>query len=269
MDIQSLATYVHPLQAPLIGSFISLMILESAHCGFMISFNNSYLIDGFGDLLTLAVISWDFVIDCEIGFVLILIVNLFFIWRVWVFSKKIWPVCILVFLVIARYALSSVPTWLAFHFDNWSIFKDHAYVPLTVSMGIAALGDTLIASTLAYYLHFKRTQSSTRLITRLLAYVVATGALTRFFPISLASITNLTSDLSILSIAELISITASPNSLLYVPFALVQVKVYANSALLSLNLRQYQRKPRHDLTLPLGESNSTPDHSKTSLTAMF
>ncbi|KAL4076708.1 hypothetical protein V8B97DRAFT_2022007 [Scleroderma yunnanense] len=236
MDIQSLATYVHPLQAPLIGSFISLIfygvscvqtffyfqtypddhillkILESAHCGFMISFNNSYLIDGFGDLLTLAVISW--------YFVLILIVNLFFIWRVWVFSKKIWPVCIL--------------------------------VPLTVSMGIAALGDTLMASTLAYYLHFKRTQSSTRLITRLLAYVVATGALT-----------------SILSIAELISITASPNSLLYVPFALVQVKVYANSALLSLNLRQYQRKPRHDLTLPLGESNSTPDHSKTSLTAMF
>ncbi|KAL4064289.1 hypothetical protein V8B97DRAFT_1319017 [Scleroderma yunnanense] len=105
-------------------------------------------------------------------------------------------------------------------------------------MGLAALEDTAIASTLACYLYSKRTPSSTQLITRLLVYVVGTGALTSMF-----------------SIIELISILASPNTLLYIPFALIQVKLYANSALLSLNLRQYQRG-KHVVT-SLGECNIT------------
>ncbi|KAL4071802.1 hypothetical protein J3A83DRAFT_2913375 [Scleroderma citrinum] len=284
MDTQSLAPYVYPLQAPFIGAFISLIfygvscvqtffyfqtypddhvslkclvaviwILETAHSGFAISWNNHYLIDRFGEIDALDLIAWDFVVDCEIGFFITLLVNLLFIWRVWAFSKKVWPVCILLFLEISRYIMSTVTTSLAFHvYVNWGTFKDHAYVALAVTMGVAALADSLIASILAYYLHSKRTQRSTRLITHLLAYIVGTGALT-----------------SILSILQLITITTSPNSLLFVPFSLIQIKIYANAALLSLNLRQYQRKPRHSVTFPNFDSDSTPDNSNTSLTPKF
>ncbi|KAL4071804.1 hypothetical protein J3A83DRAFT_2911308 [Scleroderma citrinum] len=266
MDIQSIAADVRSLQAPLIGSFISLIfygvscvqtlfyfqtypgdhillkcliaviwILESAHCGFMISFNNSYLIDGFGDLLTPQIIAW-FCSHPRRELILYLAS---------VVSRNVWLVNLLVFIEISRYVLSTASSSLAFHVDvTWKSFKDHAYAPLAVSMGVATLGDTLITLTLAYHLHSKRTQSSTQLVTRLLAYVVGTGALTSMF-----------------SIVKLISILASPNTLLYVLFTLIQVKIYANSILLSLNLRQYQR--RQDVVLSLGVPNITLDDRTT------
>ncbi|KAL4070284.1 hypothetical protein J3A83DRAFT_4241972 [Scleroderma citrinum] len=164
-----------------------------------------------------------------------------------VVSRKVWLVSPLIFLEISRYVLSTASTSLAFHVDvTWKSFKDHAYTPLAISMGVATLGDTLITLTLAYYLHSKRTQSSAQLITRLLAYVVVTGALT-----------------SIFSILKLISILASPNTLTYVLFTLIQVKIYANSVLFSLNLRQYQR--RHDVVLSLGVPNITPGDDRSTL----
>ncbi|KAL4071844.1 hypothetical protein J3A83DRAFT_4236816 [Scleroderma citrinum] len=282
MDIHSPATDTCSLQALLIGSFISLIfygiscvqtffylqtypddhilfkclimiiwVLESAHSGFMISFNNHYLINRFGDFQALEIISWDFVVDLNIGFILVLIVNSFFIWRVWVFSRKVWVVCLLAFLEIARYVLSTTPTSLVFHVDvTWKSFKDHAYVPLAVSMGVATLGDILIASILAYYLHCKCTQCNRQLITQILAYVVGTGALTSAF-----------------SIIKLISILASPNTLLYVSFKLIQVKIYANSVLFSFNLRQYQRKQSG--MFPLGVSNIKPDDGKAFITPIY
>ncbi|KAL4076670.1 hypothetical protein V8B97DRAFT_1479039 [Scleroderma yunnanense] len=255
MDIHSPATDTCSLQALLIGSFISLIfygiscvqtffylqtypddhilfkclimiiwVLESAHSGFMISFNNHYLINRFGDFQALEIISWDFMVDLNIGFILVLIVN-----------SKVWVVCLLAFLEIARYVLSTTPTSLVFHVDvTWKSFKDHAYVPLAVSMGVATLGDILIASILAYYLHCKCTQCNRQLITQILAYVVG---------------------------------TASPNTLLYVSFKLIQVKIYANSVLFSLNLRQYQRKQSG--MFPLGVSNIKPDDGKAFITPIY
>ncbi|KAL4076707.1 hypothetical protein V8B97DRAFT_1915589 [Scleroderma yunnanense] len=243
MDIQSIAADTYPGDhillkcLPFIPSAFHqsltstyLRILESAHCGFMISFNNSYLIDGFGDLLTPQIIAWDFVVDLDIGFVLILAVNSFFIWRVWK--------------CLARQPSGIYRDFsLCFHVDvTWKSFKDHAYAPLAVSMGVATLGDTLITLTLAYHLHSKRTQSSTQLVTRLLAYVVGTEP-------SMFSIVKL---ISVKSRSELLGSFYKIGS----PFI-----VYANSILLSLNLRQYQR--RQDVVLSLGVPNITLDDRTT------
>ncbi|KIM64657.1 hypothetical protein SCLCIDRAFT_613265 [Scleroderma citrinum Foug A] len=215
-------------------------IVESVHTGFLISANNSYLINGFGNLVLLTQISWDLLASFEISFVVMFIVNLFFTWRVWVFCKKVWAVCLLLFLSIARYVMATVSIALGFYYSTWASFKDHAYLPLTITLGVAVFGDASMALILAYYLHEKRTERSTQLITRLLTYVVGTGALT-----------------SIVVTMELISILASPNTLLYISFGLVLVRLYANSALLSLNLRQYQRKPRQEDSLPLSNSKTS------------
>lgn len=277
MNTTSLETYAHALlQDPLIGSFFSLIlygvscvqtffyfqtypndslwlkclvaflwILESAHSGFTMAFNITYVIDGFGDLVAISNLAWDAVVDYEIGFVVILIVNIFFVWRVWMFSRKVWAASLLLCLSIARYVLGTYSAALGFVNTTWTTFKDQSYTPLAVTMGIGVLEDTLLALILAYYLHSRRTQGSTQLVTRLLAYVVGTGALT-----------------STVEILQLISILVSPNSMLYIPFALVQVKIYANSALLSLNLRQYQRKSRQE-GISLCDTNTTTDNSRT------
>ncbi|KAL4079189.1 hypothetical protein J3A83DRAFT_1044465 [Scleroderma citrinum] len=169
------------------------------------AFNNSYLIEGFGDFAVITQINWPFVVNIEIGLVVIVFVNLFYVWRVWILSRKIWVVLLLFFLTIIRFVLGSVSTMLACINATWGLYQNDSYVLLGISMGLAAFEDTVIAATLAYYLHSKRTQSSTRLITRLLVYIVGTGTLTSMF-----------------SIIELIAILASPNTLLYIPFALIQ-----------------------------------------------
>lgn len=266
---QSLGSYARVLQGPLIGSFISILlygvscvltflyfqtypddhvwlkclvtiiwILESIHTGFLVSFNNTCFINGFGDLVVLRRIPWDLLVSFEISFLITLIVNLFFIWRVWRFSKKIWAVGLLLLLSTTRYVIATVALSLGFHYSTWASFKDHAYALLAVALGVAILGDTLLALILAYYLRDKRTPGSAQLVTRVLAYVVATGALT-----------------SMVVIMELIFILVFPDNLAFVPFGLVLVRLYANSAMLSLNLRQHQRKPLQGVSIPLYNSN--------------
>ncbi|KIM64660.1 hypothetical protein SCLCIDRAFT_1213166 [Scleroderma citrinum Foug A] len=137
---------------------------------------------------------------------------------------------------------------MGFHYSTWEPFKDHIYLPLTVSMGLAALEDTLMALVLAYYLHDKRAQGSMQMVTRLLAYIIGTGALT-----------------SLIAIMELVAILASPNTLLFLSFVLIYAKIYTNSALLSLNLRQYHRNVLHEVVL--SDRGMTPNNSTTWMTA--
>ncbi|KAL4076705.1 hypothetical protein V8B97DRAFT_1915587 [Scleroderma yunnanense] len=167
-DSQSAASYVHLLQPPFIGSFISLMILESAHSGFTISFNNSYLIGGFNDPTIfghmICLRCRDSMVTVEIGFVIILVVNLFFI----CIQEGLghFPTCTeelnrqQSFLVIAPYVLALVSMWIGHHSffgDTWTSFQGKAYALVAASMGASVLGDTLIALTLVYYLHSKHT----------------------------------------------------------------------------------------------------------------
>lgn len=262
-------SYGRALQGPLIGSFFSILLYgvscvqtflyyqtypddhvrlkclvaiiwttESIYSGLVISFNNTCFINGFGNLVLIDRIPWDLLVSSELSFFTIFIVNLFFVWRVWIFSKKIWAVGLLLLLSTIRYAIATVSIALGFHYSSWESFKDHAYVLIAITMGVAILGDTVIALSLAYYLRDRRTPRSARLITRILAYVVGTGALT-----------------SMVLIMELIFILVSSNDLIFVPFALVQVRLYSNSALLSLNLRHYQRKTVQTVPIPLHNCN--------------
>ncbi|KAL4076729.1 hypothetical protein V8B97DRAFT_1491912 [Scleroderma yunnanense] len=115
MTSTSMASYAHEvLQAPLIGSFFSLLwdlnvlfqvaviwILETIQSGLTISFNNTYLIRGFGNMSVLSHIAWNLVVyttqsfmsssdwlmvpkvSCQVGLVVIFLVNMYFTWRVW------------------------------------------------------------------------------------------------------------------------------------------------------------------------------------------
>ncbi|KAL4079187.1 hypothetical protein J3A83DRAFT_4185278 [Scleroderma citrinum] len=104
----------------------------------------------------------------EFQTVVIVFVNLFFIWRVWMISRKIWVVLLLSIeelmtdqfsLTITRVVLGSVSPMLAYINATWESYQNDSNVLLGVAMGLAALEDTAIASTLACYLYSKRTPS--------------------------------------------------------------------------------------------------------------
>lgn len=173
---------------------------------------------------------------------------MYFTWRVWKFSKDIRAACLLVFLTISRFILATAVIILGFIYNTWESAEHDANAILVVTLPLAVFEDTLMASILSYYLYTRRTTRSTQLVTRLLTYIVATGALT-----------------SMVAIMELISLLVSRNSLLYMFFGLIQAKVYANSALLSLNQRQYQRKPCHHTEVILSELVIAPGNNEVSL----
>ncbi|KAL4072766.1 hypothetical protein V8B97DRAFT_348743 [Scleroderma yunnanense] len=130
---QAAAAYADLLQAPFIGSFISLIfygvscvqtfvyfqtypddhrllkwmvvviwILESAHSGFAIAFNNSWLVGGYSDPVVLQHIVWEFVI--------------------WMLSKKL--VYFLKYSTLVPAVLALVSTLMGFFDDTWSTFKN-------------------------------------------------------------------------------------------------------------------------------------------------
>ncbi|KAL4076727.1 hypothetical protein V8B97DRAFT_2108453 [Scleroderma yunnanense] len=273
MNSTSAAPNAHEvMQAPLIGSFFNLLfygvscvqtflyyqtypddnislkllvaviwILETVQSGSTISFNNTYLIQGFAlayiscsPLLTVAY--RDLVVACEVGLAVMFLVNMYvaciqslyklyhpttsiryFTWRVWRFSENVMAARLLVFLSISRFAvvLGTTATILAFIYNTWEAFEPHAFAILAATMSLAVVEDTLMALILTYYLYSRRTARSAQLVTRLLAYIVGTGALT-----------------SMGALMELVALSASPHNLLYL--SIIHVLVYANSALLSL-----------------------------------
>ncbi|KAF9232521.1 hypothetical protein BU15DRAFT_81148 [Melanogaster broomeanus] len=274
------------LQAPLVGSFIALVLygittiqtffyfqtypddhvflklmvlslwtLETVHSGLNMSFINHYLIDSFGDPEALIKIPWlgrlgmlpsrgeiaypRVVVSNSqppIQFVITFIVNLLAHMAMFVavpfnlvhtlsyafaVTASSWTVPILGMLTAARFALGTTAVTLAGIYHDWKAFRDHAYVLLLTLMTLGIIGDTLAAAILALHLEEGRSGlfRTDRLINRLLAYTVATGAFTAMF-----------------DCLALITILASQTTLVYLAFVHILMKVYANSALLSYAL---------------------------------
>ncbi|KAF9232520.1 hypothetical protein BU15DRAFT_81146 [Melanogaster broomeanus] len=233
------------LQAPLMGSFVALVLygittiqtffyfqtypndhiflklmvlslwtLETIHSGLGMGFINHYLIDNFGDVDALIKIPWDVIACFQVG----------------------------AMLTTARLALATTSDILAGIYLDWEDFRDHAYVLLLTGMVIGIINDTLAAAILALHLEEGRSGLSRtdQLINRLLAYTVATGAFTVSVILEIEVDTLLTGKLSLFNCLALITFLASKTTLIFLAFVQILMKVYANSALMSLNLRRYQ-----------------------------
>jgi len=97
--------------------------------------------------------------------------------------------------------------------------------PLTIAMNtLSAVSDVLITGSLVVLLHWSRTgfRRSDTIINQLILFVVNTGMLT-----------------SCIAVGALVSITASPDTLIYVPFYFCIGRFYVNSLLATLNARKH------------------------------
>ncbi|KAG6855596.1 hypothetical protein H0H87_000391 [Tephrocybe sp. NHM501043] len=96
--------------------------------------------------------------------------------------------------------------------------------PITISINaLSTAADVIIAASLCYMLHRARTgfKRSDSMINRLMLFVVNTGVLT-----------------SLCAIASLISLVASPLTLIYATFYFCIGRLYTNSFLATLNARK-------------------------------
>ncbi|KAI3600676.1 hypothetical protein WG66_014174 [Moniliophthora roreri] len=121
------------------------------------------------------------------------------------------------------YGISIIQTYQYFsnpgHNDRWHIKS--LWLSILVN-ALAAAGDVYIAATLCWLLHSSRTgfRRSDTIIKKLILFTVNTGALT-----------------SLCAVASLISITAAPNTFIYITFFFCIGRLYANSLLATLNAR--------------------------------
>ncbi|EGO02084.1 hypothetical protein SERLA73DRAFT_159144 [Serpula lacrymans var. lacrymans S7.3] len=211
---------------------IVVWILETAHAGAAISFMDYYLIVNFSNTEVLLSVYWAMPVAFMIGFLLAFVVNTFYAWRIWLFSKNVYHAAVLVMLAFVRLGLSlTVCVYSVIYSQSWSNFRHHSGKTIIALFVLAVVDDTLTATVLAYYLHTRRSglKRTDRLINRLLLYSVGIGAL------SAAG-----------DVVETIAYFALPNSLDFLGIVLVQMKLYANSFLICLNIRNFQAGPLND-----------------------
>ncbi|KAF9232514.1 hypothetical protein BU15DRAFT_67384 [Melanogaster broomeanus] len=181
--------------------------LETIHSGLNISFINHYLIDSFGDVDALLSIPWDMI------FVITFIVNFHSIFvdcsdpadnpskgmlTATRFGTRSFTACKYYAHSIVALATTSVILGAIYH-DSWAVFRDHAYVPLITVMATgddrrhtgghpscyAFAGRTfrnISVNAIVFQnepmINRKPFLAQNRLINRLLAYTVGTGAFT-------------------------------------------------------------------------------------------
>ncbi|KAH7930000.1 hypothetical protein BV22DRAFT_1028967 [Leucogyrophana mollusca] len=197
-------------------------ILETAHTALSVHFVEYYLILNFTDMTTLEYAVWSMGTAYFVGFFIAYAVNLCFIWRIWLLSKKLWIAICLSILATVRLGFGLGNASIGFHYTAWVVFRAHVFATMVVGWVLSALVDITIACTLCYYLHRRRTgmRRTDSIINRLLLYSINTGAVTSFF--------------AVLVVVTFLTLPGAA----YAAFVGVQSKLYAVSLLATLNGRK-------------------------------
>jgi len=173
--------------------------------------------------------------EAMFGLMMILMVQLYFSWRVWVLTQTIrqsvrvvfvmLPVALsfmslgsniaIVVLGFQENTASPSPTWTANWFLVWK---------LAMASEIAC--DTMISVTMVWTLYKSRTgvKTTDNVISTLILFTVNTFSLT-----------------AVISIATLVTFLVFPSNLIYAALQDMAPKVYLNAALASINARDYVR----------------------------
>jgi len=204
-----------------------------------------YFVENFAHPAALAQNHWsigaEIISNALVGF----LVEGFFVYRVWRVSgsKVLLPLAASI-LAIAHLGTNLVSAVLGFKYNN---FHDLLKALKPMAIGGSILGaceDLAIALILAYCLYQGRSgfRTTNSMITRLIAVAVATGLIT-----------------SLALIAQSISSIVAPESLWILAWNLLLPKLYTNSLLASLNLRNVIRS---------GTSNTTRSNNVQTSTAL-
>ncbi|KIJ61705.1 hypothetical protein HYDPIDRAFT_115504 [Hydnomerulius pinastri MD-312] len=198
---------------------------------------DDYLIVHYADDSALQSANWPSTSTYIIGFVIDFFVYLYFTWRIWSFTENMYIVIFMSSISISRTVVSIIACVLSVLSDTWSSYLKHTRPLILTGNVLFIIGDTLSASVMAYHLNKSKRQSgmyrTDLLINRLLIFAVATGGLT-----------------SLVDIIALVFTLTQPQSLAFMGPILVQTRLYANSLLTSLNIRNANARAYNAATDP-------------------
>ncbi|EGN93424.1 hypothetical protein SERLA73DRAFT_189609 [Serpula lacrymans var. lacrymans S7.3] len=203
-------------------------ILETIHAALVIATLDHYLIANFSEVGVMLAIDWTIFMTFIIGFFIVFLVNLYYTWRIGMLYKGRYIIIVLIVLAVVRLGLSLVCcAYTRIYKDSWLSWGQETKIIICFSLALAILTDTVITTTLVFLLRKARPTShlhrTKRVVDGLLLYAISVGTLT-----------------IVVSFLELVVFLLAPGTLYVLGILLIQMKLYANCFLASLNIRHYQ-----------------------------
>lgn len=218
---------------------IATLTSDSIHQALICHTIYSYLVKSYTRPQQLGEIVWSLIVEVIFNGITALIVQTFFAVRIWKFSHRNVPIAAALgtfilgeFVTVIVYVAKSV------HMTTFAELGTLKPLSMTVNV-LAVAGDVLITIVFCILLNRARNslQRSNTMINLLIAFSVQTGMLT-----------------SLCAIGSLISISVSPDTFIYICFYFLLGRLYCNSLLATLNVRNAIRGKGHgDLGISLRE----------------
>ncbi|KAF5377279.1 hypothetical protein D9615_006446 [Tricholomella constricta] len=203
-----------------------LFILDTVHQIFWTHVLYIYLITEYFNIAYLNQVVWSLVAQIIISALVGLIVQSFFLYRIWILSRhNIYAVAIVGILVVAEFGVSIAYFTEAWKVTTFDLLPNIFRLSQSVN-SVAAAGDIAIAVTLIFILYRSKTgfSKSDSIVKQLILYSLNTGFLT-----------------SICALMSLITITLYPTNFMFMTFYIVLARLYTNSLLATLNARKKLR----------------------------
>ncbi|GJE92488.1 hypothetical protein PsYK624_086420 [Phanerochaete sordida] len=213
------------------GVVLILWLLDSFDMALICHILYWYLINNYGNPLSLAVPVWSIILHVLVTSLTQFVVRAMFAWRVWCFSRGNWiPATVISVVNTAELVTAVVITIKCFHTTFVGLQRLDALVFLEFGTGFS--GDCLVALCLCYFLHTSRTglRRTESMINILMAYVINTGLFTA-----------LTSSVSLILFA------VKSDNFIYVAVYFQLSKLYVNAYLAMLNARDKIRERSNDV----------------------
>ncbi|KAI6160239.1 hypothetical protein EDD17DRAFT_1875992, partial [Pisolithus thermaeus] len=231
-----------------------LLTLETVHVALSIWVVDSYLVANYTNPYALQSATWLTTTTFSVGFIIDLVVYFYFTWRIWMFTSKLWIMIFMILVALARTVLSIVACILSVLSSTWVSYLEREKILILTGNTLFIIGDTFSASIMAWYLNKSRDHAlrTNLLVNRLLVFAVATGGITVLVDIIALALT-----------------LAQPHSLAFTGAILVQTRLYANSLLVSLNLRNANKRAYEDaihtatVELPMTSIAFAPNSAET------
>ncbi|KAJ7688359.1 hypothetical protein B0H17DRAFT_1332087 [Mycena rosella] len=169
-------------------------------------------------------IPWSFTAEKLLVTIITFISQCFYAQAIWKVSQKKATTAFITFLTVSSFSLGIYTTVHLFQNPALTSISTRGFLIISgLVQGLAALNDIVITGAFSYYLHVNRTglPSSEKLIDTLIVYAVSRGVLT-----------------AIAQIMFLVLNVALPHRQFWLPFHMVVGKLYVNSVLTTLNVRQ-------------------------------
>jgi len=228
--IMYLSTFVREDDWQLVATACFLWLLETTHMCFVGNYlYHNLILDYCDPLLTTTKVD-----DTSTAVIALItfIVHCFYARRIWILSRKtLWLASIIGLLAVVHFGLELAVTVLSFKFPRYDqLHIQEGY--FDAALGLAAVLDIMIASTIVYLLNQKRNgiKSTETRLKKIAAYAVSSGALT-----------------SITDVIVLVCYLAMPKNLVYLGFYSFTCDLYTLSLLTSLNVRGYLRNIHTDV----------------------